>query len=142
MRVRGVDTSGSVVENDWTREVPVQALVGFLGQLCRALTAREGSGRIYFKTRAMPDTIRARSRFMPLSEPEPVPRRLMSQNTPAARNPRGARRDAGTGVSLGFMGPDRMGSSSRIRRQSGDRIAGPTLQVNASAALTQKNRGR
>src|SRR5208282_4577078 len=36
------------------------------------------------------DTISARSRFCPLFEPLPVPRRLMSQNTPLARKPRGA----------------------------------------------------
>src|ERR1700690_4342961 len=39
------------------------------------------------------DTMSERSRFWPLSEPLPVPRRLMSQNTPLARNPRGATTD-------------------------------------------------
>src|SRR6266545_5689694 len=36
------------------------------------------------------ETIRARSRFLPFSEPLPVPRRLMSQKIPEARKPRGA----------------------------------------------------
>ena len=36
------------------------------------------------------EIISARSRFLPLSEPLPVPRRLMSQNTPDARKPCGA----------------------------------------------------
>src|SRR6059036_2252142 len=39
------------------------------------------------------ETIRARSRFVPFSEPLPVPRRLMSQKTPEARKPRGAMTD-------------------------------------------------
>src|ERR1017187_2885753 len=50
------------------------------------------------------ETMRARSRFFPLSEPLPVPRRLMSQNTPAARKPCGARIELGIAVSLAFMG--------------------------------------
>jgi hypothetical protein len=41
------------------------------------------------------ETINARSRFIPLSDPFPVPRRLMSQNTPAARKPRGATTEPG-----------------------------------------------
>src|ERR1022692_3029623 len=49
------------------------------------------------------ETISARSRFFPLSEPLPVPRRLMSQKTPAARNPRGARMEPVTSASLAFM---------------------------------------
>ena len=36
------------------------------------------------------ETMSARSRLLPLSEPLPVPRRLMSQKTPEAWNPRGA----------------------------------------------------
>src|SRR5476649_2440003 len=36
------------------------------------------------------ETMSARSRFRPLFEPLPVPRRLMSQNTPLARKPLGA----------------------------------------------------
>src|SRR5262245_47204485 len=39
------------------------------------------------------ETIRARSRFLPFSEPLPVPRRLMSQKIPLAINPRGATMD-------------------------------------------------
>src|ERR1035437_4085387 len=49
------------------------------------------------------ETMRARSRFFPLSEPLPVPRRLMSQKTPAARKPCGARIEPGISVSLAFM---------------------------------------
>src|SRR5213596_420526 len=39
------------------------------------------------------ETIRARSRLLPFSEPLPVPRRLMSQKIPEARKPLGARMD-------------------------------------------------
>ena len=49
------------------------------------------------------ETMSARSRFLPLSEPLPVPRRLMSQKTPAARKPRGATMEPGIAVSLAFM---------------------------------------
>src|ERR1035438_6176899 len=54
------------------------------------------------------ETMRARSRFFPLSEPLPVPRRLMSQKTPAARKPCGARIEPGISVSLAFMGAIRI----------------------------------
>src|ERR1035438_9572319 len=54
------------------------------------------------------ETMRARSRFFPLSEPLPVPRRLMSQKTPAARKPCGARIEPGIAVSLAFMGAIRI----------------------------------
>jgi hypothetical protein len=37
------------------------------------------------------EAIRAKSRFWPLLEPLPVPIRLMSQKTPLARKPRGAK---------------------------------------------------
>ena len=49
------------------------------------------------------DTISARSRFCPLSEPLPVPRRLMSQNTPLARKPRGATTDLLMILNFKFM---------------------------------------
>lgn len=49
------------------------------------------------------ETMRARSRFWPLSEPLPVPRRLMSQNTPAVRNPFAATTAPSAGASFGFM---------------------------------------
>jgi hypothetical protein len=42
------------------------------------------------------ETMSARSRFFPLSEPFPVPNRLMSQNTPAAEKPCGATIEPGT----------------------------------------------
>src|ERR1017187_5865508 len=54
------------------------------------------------------ETMRAMSRFFPLSEPLPVPRRLMSQKTPAARKPCGARMEPGISVSLAFMGAIRI----------------------------------
>ena len=41
------------------------------------------------------ETISARSSFFPFSEPLPVPSRLMSQKTAAARNPSGAQIDPG-----------------------------------------------
>jgi hypothetical protein len=41
------------------------------------------------------ETMSARSRFWPLLEPLPVPRRLMSQNTPLAEKPLGATMAAG-----------------------------------------------
>src|ERR1043166_1312302 len=41
------------------------------------------------------ETIRARSRFLPFSEPLPVPSRLMSQKTPEARKPLGATMEPG-----------------------------------------------
>src|SRR6185503_2133961 len=56
------------------------------------------------------DTIRARSRFAPLFDPLPVPRRLMSQNTPLATNPRGAKMEPDPSVNLNFM----WGSSVRM----------------------------
>jgi hypothetical protein len=43
----------------------------------------------------MSDTINARSSFRPFSEPFPVPMRLMSQNTAATLNPRGAQMEPG-----------------------------------------------
>jgi hypothetical protein len=49
------------------------------------------------------EAIRARSRFLPLSEPLPVPRRLMSQNTPAARKPWGATTPPSISFQLFFM---------------------------------------
>src|ERR1035441_7606876 len=58
------------------------------------------------------ETMRARSRFFPLSEPLPVPMRLMSQKTPAARKPCGARIEPGISVSLAFMGAIRICSTA------------------------------
>src|SRR6266571_3464296 len=49
------------------------------------------------------ETIRARSRFLPFSEPLPVPRRLMSQKIPEARKPRGATMDPVTGENFVFI---------------------------------------
>ena len=49
------------------------------------------------------DTINAKSRFLPLSDPFPVPRRLISQNTPAARKPFGAVTDPDKTFNLFFM---------------------------------------
>ncbi len=56
------------------------------------------------------DTINARSSLAPLSEPLPVPSRLMSQNTPAARNPCGATIEPDTSV-IGF----RLEPSGKLR---------------------------
>ena len=49
------------------------------------------------------DTISARSRFWPLFEPLPVPRRLMSQNTPLARKPCGATMEPGISLNNFFI---------------------------------------
>jgi hypothetical protein len=49
------------------------------------------------------ETISAKSRLLPFSDPFPVPIRFMSQNTPEAENPRGATTEPGTGVSLTFI---------------------------------------
>src|ERR1017187_6187002 len=49
------------------------------------------------------DTISARSRFWPLFEPLPVPRRLMSQNTPLARKPLGATTEPLMDLNFEFM---------------------------------------
>src|SRR6185369_443510 len=49
------------------------------------------------------DTINARSRFGPLLEPLPVPRRLMSQNTPPARKPWGETIEPGISISGVFI---------------------------------------
>src|SRR5262249_39854251 len=46
------------------------------------------------------EKISARSRFFPFSEPLPVPRRLMSQKIPVARNPCGATTEPEIGVSF------------------------------------------
>src|SRR5688572_23345566 len=51
------------------------------------------------------ERINARSRFGPLLEPLPVPRRLMSQNTPLATNPRGATMEPLTSLNFNFMWP-------------------------------------
>src|SRR5262245_31283052 len=48
------------------------------------------------------DTTSAKSFFRPLLEPFPVPIRLISQKTPAARNPRGAVMEPGISVNLVF----------------------------------------
>src|SRR6187399_2632927 len=49
------------------------------------------------------DTMSARSRFRPFCEPLPVPRRLMSQNTPLARKPRGAQMEPSRDLSFVFI---------------------------------------
>src|SRR5882724_3280780 len=49
------------------------------------------------------ETMSARSRLLPLLEPLPVPRCLMSQNTPAARKPLGAVTEPGMDLKPGFM---------------------------------------
>src|SRR5439155_3425298 len=75
----------------------------------RSMHSRTGAAHTWFvvnmpATAAGPSqTISARSRLAPFSEPRPVPSRLMSQNTPAARKPRGARMEAETGTSFGLM---------------------------------------
>src|SRR5579859_6963161 len=45
----------------------------------------------------------ARSRLFPLAEPLPVPRRLISQKTPAALKPLGATMDPSTDLNCDFM---------------------------------------
>src|SRR5882757_10859739 len=49
------------------------------------------------------ETMSARSRFGPLLEPLPVPRRLMLQNTPLARKPLGATMEPGMDLNFNFM---------------------------------------
>ena len=49
------------------------------------------------------ETINARSRFKPLSEPLPVPSFLMSQNTPLARKPVGATMEPGISLNCIFI---------------------------------------
>src|SRR6185503_3028814 len=49
------------------------------------------------------DRIIAKSRFWPLSEPLPVPNRLMSQNTPLALKPCGATIEPGMVTNLNFI---------------------------------------
>src|SRR5262245_17369207 len=49
------------------------------------------------------ETMSARSRFLPLLEPLPVPIRLMSQNTHAARKPCGATIELETCLNLSFI---------------------------------------
>src|SRR5438270_374915 len=58
------------------------------------------------------DTISARSRFFPLLEPLPVPRRLISQKTPAARKPFGAVIEPAMGVNE-FFNSGRDGNRAR-----------------------------
>src|SRR5215472_2338320 len=55
------------------------------------------------------DTMSARSRLFPLSDPLPVPRRLMSQKTPAALKPLGATTDPSSDLNFGFMYSTRLG---------------------------------
>ena len=49
------------------------------------------------------DRIKPKSRFFPLFEPFPVPKRLMSQNSPEARKPAGAVTDPGIRFRNGFI---------------------------------------
>src|SRR5262245_8647855 len=49
------------------------------------------------------EVMRAKSGFLPLLDPLPVPRRLMSQNTPAARKPSGATIEPGMSVKVFFI---------------------------------------
>src|SRR2546421_12166032 len=53
------------------------------------------------------ETINARSRFLPLFEPLPVPSRLMSQNTPEAKKPLGAVTEPGMEVKKLFIEQNR-----------------------------------
>src|SRR6185437_11390445 len=49
------------------------------------------------------ETMSARSRFFPFCEPLPVPIRLMSQKTPAARKPFGATMEPGICLNFAFI---------------------------------------
>src|SRR5262245_1956 len=74
----------------------------------------------------------ARSRLAPLSEPLPVPMRLMSQKTPAPRNPFGAVMDPLISMNLDFVFTAFASSAYKIRRcasgQSKNRV-GEKAQV-------------
>src|SRR5438874_1891942 len=79
------------------------------------------------------ETMSARSRFLPFSDPFPVPSRLMSQKTPEARKPLGATMEPGMSLNFAFMKLDGSANDSRgsLRSEQPRRFGEAAQEVKA-----------